>query len=336
MTAPVARLSRPSAAPAPFEWLSAYTAGSDVTAADASIAPEAVIRLPDRVLEGPAALMADALAQRAALTGAQVLGEESVLADTRPGPGEENGGLAMATRATILAQHGGTGVYGPASGRPLRMRVMADLWQRDGLIRDIWMIRDTAAVLQQAAGTDPRSWVESLLAGPQASRLPSPLTPENDPEPAYLGRGTANPEAESLADILDRVMGGEISAISGNYDPACELSHPGGETALGHAAAEAFWTGLRSALPGASFRIEHRIGHAPSRGAPVAALRWSLYGRHDGFGRFGAPSGSYVYVMGLTQAEFGPRGVRREWTLIDDLAVWTQILSPGSKTRAER
>lgn len=332
MTAPVARLSRPSAAPAPFEWLSAYASGSDVTAAENAIAPEAVIRLPDRVLEGPAAFMADALSQRAALTGAQVLGEDAVIADTRPGPGEENGGLALATRATILAHHGGLGPYGPASGKSVRMRVMADMWQRDGLIRDIWMIRDTAAVLSQTGGSDPRAWVEQLIGATKAGRRPAPLTPETDPEPAHLGRGTSNPEADALTDILDRVLGGEISAIAGNYDAACELSHPGGETGLGHAAAEAFWTGLRSALPGASFRIEHRIGHAPNRGAPVAALRWSLYGRHDGFGRFGAPSGSYVYVMGLTQAEFGPRGVRREWTLIDDVAVWTQILSPSRQS----
>ena len=31
-------------------------------------------------------------------------------------------------------------------------------------------------------------------------------------------------------------------------------------------------------------------------------------------------------AAGLTQAEIGPRGLRREWTLVDDTAVWTQIL----------
>jgi len=30
--------------------------------------------------------------------------------------------------------------------------------------------------------------------------------------------------------------------------------------------------------------------------------------------------------MGITQAEFGPRGLRREWTLIDETAVIKQIL----------
>jgi hypothetical protein len=31
--------------------------------------------------------------------------------------------------------------------------------------------------------------------------------------------------------------------------------------------------------------------------------------------------------MGLSHAEFGPRGVRREWTLYDETAIWMQILA---------
>ena len=59
---------------------------------------------------------------------------------------------------------------------------------------------------------------------------------------------------------------------------------------------------------------------------PRAALRWSLWGRHDGFGAFGEPTGAEVYVLGLSHAEFGPRGLRREWVLYDEIAIWKQIL----------
>jgi hypothetical protein len=60
---------------------------------------------------------------------------------------------------------------------------------------------------------------------------------------------------------------------------------------------------------------------------PRAALRWSLTGKHDGWGTFGAPTGAEVYVMGISHAEFGPRGLRREWTLYDETAIWMQILA---------
>ncbi len=67
------------------------------------------------------------------------------------------------------------------------------------------------------------------------------------------------------------------------------------------------------------------IGREDPMMPPRAAVRWSLFGRHDGWGGFGAPSGAAVYVMGITHAEFGPWGLRREWTLYDETAIWTQI-----------
>jgi hypothetical protein len=60
---------------------------------------------------------------------------------------------------------------------------------------------------------------------------------------------------------------------------------------------------------------------------PRAALRFSLTGTHDGWGSFGAPSGAPVHVMGIAHAEFGPRGLRREYVLFDETAIWMQILS---------
>jgi hypothetical protein len=59
---------------------------------------------------------------------------------------------------------------------------------------------------------------------------------------------------------------------------------------------------------------------------PRAALRWSLEGKHDGWGRFGAPSGAEVYVMGFSHADFGPWGLRSETVVLDTVAIWKQIL----------
>ncbi len=63
---------------------------------------------------------------------------------------------------------------------------------------------------------------------------------------------------------------------------------------------------------------------------PRAALRWSLHGRHDGWGAFAADRAE-VYVLGISHAEFGTLGhapvrLRREWVLFDETAIWKQIL----------
>ena len=51
-----------------------------------------------------------------------------------------------------------------------------------------------------------------------------------------------------------------------------------------------------------------------------------LQGKHEGWGSFGEPSGAEVYVMGISHAEFGPRGLRREFVLFDETAIWKQIV----------
>jgi len=59
---------------------------------------------------------------------------------------------------------------------------------------------------------------------------------------------------------------------------------------------------------------------------PRAALRWTLHGKHTGWGAFGTPTGAEVFILGASHAEFGPWGLRREFTLFDETAVWKQIL----------
>jgi hypothetical protein len=125
--------------------------------------------------------------------------------------------------------------------------------------------------------------------------------------------------------MLGAVMAGDMACIPRIYDRAVQLELPGGETGHGWEAADGFWMRLRAAFPGSVFTIHHRIGRADPLQPPRAALRWSLWGAHDGFGAFGPPSGSQVYVLGICHAEFGPRGLRREWVLYDELAIWKQI-----------
>ena len=51
-----------------------------------------------------------------------------------------------------------------------------------------------------------------------------------------------------------------------------------------------------------------------------------LHGKHDGWGAFGTPTGADVFILGACHAEFGPWGLRREWMLYDETAIWKQIL----------
>ncbi len=229
-------------------------------------------------------------------------------------------------RILSTATHLGDGVYGEATGQTLVYRIIADCHAINNQINDEWLIRDQGAIVRQL-GWDPKAYAADLIAreGGVADCV-KPFTPDINIKGPYLGRGNDNAWGARYADILQRVMGADLAAIPAEYDPACHLELPGGATTHGHDAADRFWMGLRASFPDATFTIEHQIGREDADMAPRAALRWGLYGTHSGWGSFGAPTGAKVYVMGASHAEFGPRGLRREYVLFDETAIWKQIV----------
>ena len=152
-----------------------------------------------------------------------------------------------------------------------------------------------------------------------------PFTPPGRAGP-YDGRGNDNEWGARLADILTRIMDKDLAVIRAEYDRAVRARAPRrGQGGWSWDFADFSWMQLRAAFPSAPFAIHHVIGRSDPAQPHRAAVRWSLDGRHDGFGAFGAPTGATVHVMGITHAEFGPWGLRREFTLFDEVAIWKQI-----------
>ena len=283
-------------------------------------ATDIVVRSPASVVVGNAGVIAATMATLAEFPDRQLLGEEVIWHD------DPVHGTLSSHRLLSTATHRRGGIYGEANGTPLRYRILADCAIDDGAIVDEWLVRDQGAIVRQL-GLEPKTWAAALIereGGPE--RCVRPLTPDTDVEGPYRGRGNDVETGRRYADLLERLMRAEMSTVPETYDRACRLELPGGVTAHGVAAADEFWMSLRASFPSATFRIEHVLGLEEAHAAPRAAVRWSLHGRHDGFGSFGPPTGAEIYVLGIGHAEFGPRGLRREWVLIDETAVWKQIL----------
>ena len=121
-------------------------------------------------------------------------------------------------------------------------------------------------------------------------------------------------------------MCSDFTSIRQNYDRAVVAELPGGRTAYSYDGIDEFWMGLRASFPNAKFEMHHTIGLDEKMFSPRSAIRWSLSGKHDGLGAFGKPTGAHVHIMGISHAEFGPRGIRREFTVFDEVAIWKQIL----------
>ena len=292
-------------------------------------ASDIVVRSPASLVVGNEQVIAATLATQAELPDRELLGEDVIWC------GSPEAGLLSSHRILSTATHSGDGAYGKATGRKLRYRTIADCHARDNRIDDEWLIRDQGAIVRQL-GWAPADYARHLIAsegGPD--RCVRPFAPEDDRAGPYAGRGNENEWGARYADIVGRIMAGDMGAVSAEYDRACRLEYPAGASGSSHDFAARFWTALRASFPSAELTVDHRIGREDPLMPPRAALRWSLRGRHDGWGAFGRPTGADVYLMGASHAEFGPWGLRREYVLYDEVAVWKQILLQTGQVATE-
>ena len=283
-------------------------------------APDIPVRSPMGISRGNQAVIAATMATCHEFPDRQLFAEDVIWSQS-----EAHGHLSS-HRLLTTATHSGDGQFGPATGKPWTVRVIADCAAKGETIYDEWLVRDYGGIVRQL-GLEPQDFARQIIAaegGPETAA--TPFLPENDVDGGYHGTGNDNPWGQRYAETLTRIMDKDFAHILRDFDRAVIGEYAGAQQAIGREAVSRFWIGLRASFPSASFKIHHCIGMDADMLSPRAAIRWSLDGTHDGWGAFGRPTGARVHVMGMSHAEFGPWGLRREYALYDEIAIWKQIL----------
>jgi hypothetical protein len=278
------------------------------------------MRFPEGISVGNRNTINGTLATLAEFPDRELTGEDVIWS------GNDEDGFLSSHRLLTMGTHTGGGYFGPATGKKFVIRAIADCAAINNQINDEWLIRDTGGIVKQL-GKDPKEFARDLITregGPE--NCVKPFTPSIDIAGPYKSRGNENEWGQRMTDILTRIMEKDFAAVRADYDRAVQTEHPASTTVHSWADTEKLWMGLRSSFPNAKFSVEHQIGREDPLISPRAAIRWALHGKHDGWGMFGQPTGTEVYIMGFTHAEFGPYGLRREWTLFDHVSIWKQIL----------
>ena len=277
------------------------------------------VRTPGGISIGNQNVINSTLATLSEFPDRQLLGEDVIWS------GDTENGFLSSHRLLTTGTHTGTGYFGEKTDKKFAVRAIADCSVINDQINDEWLIRDNTAIVKQL-GMDPKQFARDLITREGGKNgCIEPFVPSNDVRGPYNGKGNKNKWGEKLAKILKTIMNKDYSIIRTEYDRAAQAEHPGAVTVHSWADIEALWMGLRSSFPNAVFSIEHQIGREDPLLPPRAAIRWSLMGRHEGWGMFDMPTGVEIYVMGATHAEFGPYGLRREFTLFDPVSIWKQI-----------
>ena len=248
------------------------------------------------------------------------MGEEVIWA------GYNDGSFLSSHRLVSVMRHQGSGSYGPATGRLVTSRIIADCWVVDGVVTEEWLVRDQAA-FAHCLGVAPRDLARQMVAHDlRTSGAPVFFTSERDLPGRYRPIIQDGPEVALLAEGYRRIWGvKETAAVRDLYFHGAELAAPGGGHHHGHADIDRFVLGYLASFPDAVFLLESATVNRGGGQAARVALRWSLRGTHAGFGHFGAPTGAPVHVMGLSHAQVVDGQVQREWLVTDEVAIWKQI-----------
>lgn len=284
---------------------------------DAYYAVDINVRAPTGVTHGNSGVVAQTLGTLHQFPDRQLVGEDVIWTPT--------GGTAFLSSHRLISvmRHTGDGVLGPATGRCVRSRIIADCWVQDGVVKEEWLARDQAA-FAHCLGLTPRGLAEAQIARGEAQWF----TPADDRASRYTPTIADDPEVADYIAGLTRLWNTkDPSVIRTLYHAGATLHAPGGETRHGHQDIDAWAIGWLASFPAAGWRVESAIvNHDPGLATRVA-LRWSLEGVHDGWGHFGQPSGRPVHIMGFSHAELWQRRIRTEWMVADEVSVWKQLLA---------
>ncbi len=241
--------------------------------------------------------------------------------------GDDDNGYLSSHRIISPMTHLGDGSFGPASGKRVHARTIADCVCKDNRIIHEWLVRDHAAIAY-AIGSTPKALAARWLAERGGWRKP---VAGNAPD-GYVSHVSTTPLATRYAASIERFTENRHDALDGCeiYDEAVHQIAPGEAHHYGHAELHAFWRALFSAFEVMDFCVEHLTQDISADRGTRVAMRWRATAKHAARGefgqRFGQATGRSVDIMGINHAEFKGGKVIREWVLTDEVAMWMQVL----------
>jgi predicted ester cyclase len=255
-----------------------------------------------------------------------------LIADDVIWSGSREDGYYSSHRIVSPMTNNGPTLFGPATGKKVRIMTIADCVVEEGVITLEWLLRDNHALVTQL-GHDPVDCAKNFGAArndesnawiaTEIDRLRDAGIPE-------FGRAMADP-ASSTAEFALQVIAnnwslGDAGATASAYAPYAVQHRSPIELHSGRAAIAAHFAELRNGISVAGVSVDHiAVQPADSEGLHVAA-RWSVAGTHTGDYLGLAATDRPVYVLGSSHWRIEAGKIALEWTVFDGLGVLSQLV----------
>ncbi len=206
----------------------------------------------------------------------QLVGEDVIWS------GYDDGSFLSSHRLISVMRHTGDGIYGKATGRVVRSRIIADCYCVDTQVKEEWLARDQAA-FARCMGIDVSQLALDIVRRELAATGEvAYFTPERDIPGRY------RPERQKDADVATYCNGWqaiwgmkETAAIKGLYFHGAMVAAPGGDVLSGHGDIDRFVDLLSRILP--RCRIHHRKRDREQGSRTACPDRDALVAARDAF-----------------------------------------------------
>ncbi|MDT7951442.1 MAG: ester cyclase [Acetobacteraceae bacterium] len=281
------------------------------------------VRAPSGLTTSMAGVAADTLMTLHQFPDRQLVGEDVIWK-----PVGSNGAFLSSHRLISVMHHTGDGRWGRATGARVKSRIIADCLVDKGQVTEEWLVRDGAA-FAHALGTNSRELsLRQYEADRAAGRPPAFFTPAMDVQSGYTPECPDDPAVALVTDGLQRMWEEKTPAVIRRlYAEGAAVHLPGGTVANGHGEIDRWLVSMLAFFPDARLRVRDATVLREAEWPVQVAVRFELEAHHVGWGRFGAPTGAPVHLMGLLHAHVSGGRILAEWLLFDEVAIWTQIFS---------
>jgi len=286
---------------------------------DQYYSPETVVYALDGITNGSAEMIGGTNGMLAAFPDRLLLGDDVI------GKGDARKGYSS-HRVLSPMTNTGESMFGPATGKQVRIMNMADCVVDDGVITLEWLARDNLALVRQL-GYGSRESAE-LVARNRSSELSDWFESETS---RLLEQGQSESSEEIAGIDPQKVLhalwvSGDETTIEASYAEYAVMHRSPVETISGRTAVAGHFARLRRAFKCSGVSIDHICEQPAGTNAVHVATRWAIAAEHTGDFLGIAASGKPVYIMGVTHRRIVAGRIAVEWTVFDSLAVMAQLL----------
>ena len=280
--------------------------------------PQTVVYALDGITRGSAAMIDGTAAMLVAFPDRLLLGDDVI------GKGDCHSGYSS-HRVLSPMTNAGDSMFGPATGRQVRIMNMADCVVEEGVIVREWLARDNLALVTQL-GFDARDSAKLIKEG-HSTELTDWFASETgrlNAGQTEAGESDANVDSQTLLQAL--WLSGDESILNIAYHPYAVMHRSPVETISGRSDVSTHYGQLRNAFDFSAASIDHTAEQPGGNDVNSVAVRWTVAGTHVGDYLGIKATGKPVLIMGVTHRRIVSGRIAIEWTVFDSLGVMAQLL----------